>query len=501
MKYKKLLFWLVFIFAVLIRCIMFGAVPAGLNQDEAFAGYEAYSLLKYGIDSHGYKNPVYFVSWGSGMNVLASYLMIPFVKIFGANEFAIRLPQLILSVLTLPAFYFVLKKTAGEKTALLGLFLLAISPWHIMLSKWGLESNLAPALLIFGMLFFIKGAENNRWFILSALFYGLSLYAYATAWIFVPAVLLVSLAYVLKYKKIKSVKCVILSGTMFFAIALPLVLFVLVNLNVINEIRMPLFSVPKLVYMRTGEISLLNIFKADTYKNLFSVLFLGRDGNFWNSAGETGIYYFLSAPLTVLGIINCLRKKYSPKAFILINFIVAIFVSLIMWGVNINKINFIHLPIIALTAIGAKYILKNKLVATAFLCGYITLFGVFTNYYYKDYAKTFSYYGCSGLSGAMEKAKGLSGRIYVDSFIEYPLVLFYSGQDTREYVNTKKYINYPSAYMYPESFGRYIFTDDFKNIDENSAYITRKQYSQNFKDKGFVVCEYENIIICYKTGT
>ena len=61
---------------ILIGCIVriaeFGSIPCGLNQDEAFAGYEAYSILNYGTDSWGYTNPCYFVSWGSGMNVLES---------------------------------------------------------------------------------------------------------------------------------------------------------------------------------------------------------------------------------------------------------------------------------------------------------------------------------------------------------------------------------------------------------------------------------------------
>ena len=40
---------------ILIGCIVriaeFGSIPCGLNQDEAFAGYEAYSILNYGTDS------------------------------------------------------------------------------------------------------------------------------------------------------------------------------------------------------------------------------------------------------------------------------------------------------------------------------------------------------------------------------------------------------------------------------------------------------------------
>lgn len=51
---------------ILVRMAAFGSAPAGFNQDEAFAGYETWSLLTYGVDSWGYPWPCYFVSWGVG---------------------------------------------------------------------------------------------------------------------------------------------------------------------------------------------------------------------------------------------------------------------------------------------------------------------------------------------------------------------------------------------------------------------------------------------------
>lgn len=46
-------FFLVLFFCligILARLILIGQVPYGLNQDEASAGYEAWSILNYGID-------------------------------------------------------------------------------------------------------------------------------------------------------------------------------------------------------------------------------------------------------------------------------------------------------------------------------------------------------------------------------------------------------------------------------------------------------------------
>ena len=102
-KTYTLIFFAVLAVGIFVRVWRFGAVPGGLNQDEAFAGYEAWSLLNCGTDSAGYRFPVYLTAWGSGMNALNSYLMIPFIAMFGLEVWVIRLPQLIVACLTLSA--------------------------------------------------------------------------------------------------------------------------------------------------------------------------------------------------------------------------------------------------------------------------------------------------------------------------------------------------------------------------------------------------------------
>lgn len=75
MKKEKYLFMLVIVFAIVIRFYELGYLPGNgaLNQDEAYVGYEAWSLLHYKMDSHGYQNPIYFETWGSGMNAVYIY--------------------------------------------------------------------------------------------------------------------------------------------------------------------------------------------------------------------------------------------------------------------------------------------------------------------------------------------------------------------------------------------------------------------------------------------
>ena len=205
-KYEKTIYRFLFLLflgiGILARTWQFGEVPGDINVDEAYAGYEAYSLLHYGMDSHGYNFPVYLMTWGSGMSALNSYLMIPFMAIFGAQTWVIRIPQLLVGVFTLLAVYFIVKKTINVTAALCALFLLAVSPWHIMLCRWGLDANLAPGFVMFGFCFFLYGLEKRKYFLFSALMYGLSLYCYATIWPFIPLMLVLQIVYALIYRKL-----------------------------------------------------------------------------------------------------------------------------------------------------------------------------------------------------------------------------------------------------------------------------------------------------------
>src|SRR5262244_681933 len=79
----RLLFLLIVGLSSVLRFYEFPLLPSGLSSDEVSAGYETYALLLHGTDRWGNKFPVYFPGWGSGQNVLLSYLNIPFVKFFG----------------------------------------------------------------------------------------------------------------------------------------------------------------------------------------------------------------------------------------------------------------------------------------------------------------------------------------------------------------------------------------------------------------------------------
>ena len=493
-----------FAVGVFVRIFRFGEIPSGFNQDEAFAAYETFSLINYGVDSAGYHNPTYFVSWGSGMNVLESYLAVPFCLLFGYSETVFRLPQLICGIFSLPALYSLLKRLFGEKTATVGLGVLAVAPWHIMLCRWGLESNLAPAFLLFGLLFLVKGVEKNAYFLLSALFYGLALYSYSITWLAVPVMLLVFGIYiVISSPKIKPVY-VVGAMSILFIFALPHILFLLINNGFISEIRTDFLSIPKMVEMRTGEISLKNLFSADGYKNLFIILFFQKDGLLWNST-DYGMFYPFSLFFFSLGIIklilNVVRdfkaKRFSGSYFVLGGFLSSVFVCLLLKGVNINKSNCIHLFTLMIIALGITAIIEGtknrKALKTAIVILYAVSFISFSSFYFVDYKYYVSSQFRTGVGQAVETLNALDvERVAVDRSIFHSQILIYDKTPTNEFINTVEYENYPSAYLSARSFTKYTFDIDYDNIGGYDGYIVTNDKLGLFSSEEYYIYTFEN---------
>ena len=85
-----LILYIAFIIGFASRLMLIEKFPNALNVDEASSGYEAYSILNYGIDRNGNFLPVFLESWGSGQNALYTYILIPFVKPLSMAELFLK---------------------------------------------------------------------------------------------------------------------------------------------------------------------------------------------------------------------------------------------------------------------------------------------------------------------------------------------------------------------------------------------------------------------------
>ncbi|MDO8341144.1 MAG: phospholipid carrier-dependent glycosyltransferase, partial [Candidatus Woesebacteria bacterium] len=102
---KKLLFILIIVLAFGLRFYRLDSYPA-FNADEAAIGYNAFSLIKTGMDEHGNSWPIHFQSFNDYKPGLYFYTVIPFVKLLGLNEWAVRIPGAFAGVLTVLVLYY-----------------------------------------------------------------------------------------------------------------------------------------------------------------------------------------------------------------------------------------------------------------------------------------------------------------------------------------------------------------------------------------------------------
>lgn len=494
----RVLFVLFLTAGAFARLWRFGAAPDGLNQDEAFAAYEAWCLLKTGRDSFGHTLPVYLTAWGSGMNALESYLMIPCLALFGRTAWAVRLPQLVVGLLSLPAAYGVGKRMADRWAGLCGMFLLAVCPWHVMLCRWGLESNLAPGFLLFGLYFFLRGLEDCRWLPLSALMYGLSLYCYAAIWPFVPLILLLQAGYGFWCGRLRfrgrEGAWLWGAAAVLLALALPLVLFLLVNWGLLPELRIGPFTIPRLVVLRGGEFSLARM--AENGANLLKIVLEQGDGLAWNGTERFGLFYFGTLPLALAGLAWAVRetaeglsrRTLRPAAFLLIQLLAGVLQGLTLHG-NVNRVNSLWIPVVLLAALGARWLcrldVRGLLVP---LLIYAALFVRFQGYYFTQYVQDTQWCFGTGLEQAVDAATAREGEIRVARGANYARVLFYSGQDPEEYRATVEYSNYPSAFLDVEGFGRFRFFTELGEPERECVYLVeRGARADALAEAGFAV--------------
>lgn len=222
---------LVLFLAAYLRLNSLSKNPPGFYADEASVGFNAYKILTTGHDEHGKLMPVFFEAFGEYKNAFAIYPVVPLIAVFGVTETSVRLAQVIFGLLDILLIFFLGKALWNSTVGLMSAFVLAISPWHVHISRFIIESHNAFLLLVMaGALFSLLAKRNNwktRYLVFSAIFFALSFYTYFATRIFTPLFLAGILIFWRKnifvvFKKYP--KRALLAVFLFFLILIPFVL-------------------------------------------------------------------------------------------------------------------------------------------------------------------------------------------------------------------------------------------------------------------------------------
>lgn len=388
-KYKIIMI-IILIIGVFTRFIAIDKVPIGINVDEAGMAYDAYCIANYGTDRYNNPYPVYMINYGGGQSSLYTYLAAILIKVFGFSLFVIRMPAFIFSIIYIIIAYLLTKKFKNKNFAILVEFLIVISPWHFMQSRWGLDCNLMSALMLLSIYLLLK-AKKTLGYILAGVCFGITLYSYAVSYLIVPLFLIFILIYLLYIKEIK-VKNIIILGIPIAILAIPLILNLLVNKDIIKPINLGFISMPHLGYYRGNEISIKNIIpNLSLIKTIFSC-----DNNDFNSFYIFGTLYYISIPFCIIGFIDVIKnsiksikQKEKTLDIIMLIIFISVFSCLLLFeGQAIYKSNAIYISLIYFIATGVNIVTKNtKYIMYGIIILYLIMFTIFQIYYFGVYGK------------------------------------------------------------------------------------------------------------------
>lgn len=177
----------ILVLASFLRLYRLDQVPPSPYWEEVALGYDAYSISQTGKDHQGNAYPILaFPSFGDYKPSGYFYATVPFVKVLGLNIWAVRLPSSLSGIASVYLVYRIGKQLFDQKTGLVSSFLFAIQPWAIQFSRGGWEVNLSLFLLLLGAWFLIC-AKTRPWHLLGTVIaWGLSMYTYHAARLFVP---------------------------------------------------------------------------------------------------------------------------------------------------------------------------------------------------------------------------------------------------------------------------------------------------------------------------
>lgn len=238
---------------VFLRFYQLDTLPPGLWHDEAFNGIDTQRILAGEF-------PIIFEA-NHGRQPLFIYLQALAVAVLGARPEALRATAGLVGVLTIISVYFLARTLEvdgrrGRQVGLLAAGLLAVMPWHVHLSRYGLRAILFPLLVCWFLFFLSRGLDSGRWRDHAAAGVALAaaFYSYIAAVLLPPmAIALALLRLIQRPRPVRVATGTVLTLGVALVLVAPLLIFYTQHLD--------------LAFSRPTEISLLN--PARTPEGLF----------------------------------------------------------------------------------------------------------------------------------------------------------------------------------------------------------------------------------------
>jgi len=452
----KFLLILIVILAAFLRLWNINQIPAGFNADEAALGYNAYSLMTTGKDEYGTPFPIHLKSFADYKPAASAYLTIPFIKIFGLTELAVRMPSLLFGVLAIVLIFMLCQELFKITTiSLISSFLLAISPWHIQFSRGAWETNIATTLILAGSLMFFKGLKKPAYYLGWIFFFVLSLYTYHAARIVAP---LLSLFFILNYWKqiISNRKYILFAIFIGLIICIPLIRDLtgpavsarFSGVGVFSDIG-PFWQTNRqrgedtnpgslIVKIYHNKASAYGIKLLQNWLSHYSGNFLFIDGDPLkrNNIPFMGEMYYFDLLFLLLGIYFLFRSWTKNYLFIIFWLLIAPLASTLTFQVpSALRAHNLIIPLVIISSYGFYHLLnliKNIRYFSIFLFVALLSFmawniSYYLHQYYNHYSRAYPdawEYGFQDVTSYLETIQSKVPKIYITDKYDQPYILF-----------------------------------------------------------------------------
>ena len=500
---RNILLGLILSLALFLRLWMLGSLPPSLSWDEVSTGYNAYSILQTGKDEWGFKYPISFRAYGDYKLPGYIYLDVPFVAMFGLNEWGVRLPSAILGVGLVVVVFLILRKLSNNSTALWGAFVTAILPWSVILSRIALEAHLALFSTTLATYFFLIGLKKQRMLLLSSLFFGLSLLSYNSSRVVTPSlVILLSFFFWADLKK--NIKSLMIAGVIFLSFLIVILPHAFLQdssaryrwtaildegaINRINELRGGSTLSPTLSLLVYNKVTFFIPEFTKSYLSHFSpsFLFINGGSHFQFSVPGSGLFYPITAPFLLIGLLEFWKRRERWQMFV----IVWLLLSFIPAAVTRDSPHALRSlmaipPLIIITSFGIVRFLEHLkrfkirlviILVSIFLVSLI----VFWQNYSINYSKNYSWswqYGYKEAVDFIKKEEINYDKIFFTKKYGEPheFVLFFLNSNPDKFRSDENLIRYgKSDWFWVDRFGKYWFLNDWEVQEQAKCKVEEK---------------------------
>jgi hypothetical protein len=324
--------------------------------------------------------------------------------------------------------------------------------------------------------------------------FAISLYAYGTSYLVVPLFLLLVIPFAIYKKKITTFPLTI-SATVFTILALPILLFIIINHFDYSPIKIVGMTMPRLTENRTTLIFNLaeNNFLTQIIRNTLRFCYtciLQSDNPKHNVIAGFGTLYYVSLPFLLLGIGKILKdKKQRTQStnFLMLIWLACSVILGLCTHTSINRLNIIFIPMIYFVAEGifvGYSILKEKY-KNPYINGIAAIYGfyflMFIGYYFTMYNEKIANNFCAGFDKSLQFCNENFPNDTINICkkninMPYIYICFYNRIPPDIFRKTVVYDEKNMYFRTVESFDKYRFVTPDKLIDSPLAIFSKDDF-------------------------